>query len=155
MTAFWSRLSARERLFVAIGGGIAAVLLVAQLIVAPAAGWRAAMTDRREKAESLYRLVAEASASAGVSGAPAGVDAATPVINVVTESAAGRVEIVFRNARPDGGVDANVTADPERLFEWLTLLENRYGVVVGAADIAREQAGGVRAQLTLVRRGAA
>jgi type II secretory pathway component PulM len=154
MRAYWDRLSERERLFVSIGGALAALLLVAQLLVAPAAGWRAAMTNRREKAESLYRVVAEASAAAGVASAPVGADASAPVMHVVTESAADRVEIVFRNARPDGGVDANVTADPEKLFEWLTLLETRYGVAVVAADIAREPAGGVRAQLTFARRGA-
>ena len=55
----------------------------------------------------------------------------------------------------DGGVDANVAAAGDRLFNWLRALEARYGVSVAAADIARSADGeNVQAQLTLVRRTA-
>ncbi len=156
MKAFWERLAPRERLFVLAGGALAAALIVLQLIIAPALGWREAMKSKRTGAEDLYRLVASASASAGGAATSAGADLSTPIINVVTDTAgAGGVEISFRNARPDGGVDATIAADPEKLFEWLRTLEERYGVSVAAADIAREKGAGVRAQLTLVRRGGA
>ncbi|MFN3960122.1 MAG: type II secretion system protein GspM [Parvularculaceae bacterium] len=154
MRAFWDRLSPRERLFVIAGGAVIALLLLFQLIVAPAVGWRRAMADKRAGAEDLYRLVASASANAGGAALNSGADLNAPIINVITDSAAAAgVEISFRNARPDGGVDATVAADPEKLFEWLRSLESRYGVSVAAADIAREKDGGVRAQLTLARRG--
>lgn len=156
MKAFWEKLAPRERLFVLAGGAIAGALILLQLIIAPALGWREAMKSKRAGAEDLYRLVASASASAGGVATTAGADLSTPIINVVTDSAsAGGVEISFRNARPDGGVDATVAADPEKLFEWLRTLETSYGVAVTAADIAREKGGGVRAQLTLARRGGA
>ncbi|MFN0023018.1 MAG: type II secretion system protein GspM [Parvularculaceae bacterium] len=155
MKAFWERLAPRERLFVIAGGCIAGLLVLMQLIIAPAIGWREAMAAKRSGAEDLYRLVANASAASG-GVAVAGADLTAPIINVVTETAASNaVEITFRNARPDGGVDANVAADPAKLFEWLRMLESRYGVMVAAADIAREKDGGVRAQLTLARRGGA
>ena len=156
MKAFWERLSPRERLFVIGGGAIVALLVLLQLIIAPAVGWREAMKTKRASAEDLYRLVASASASAGGAAASAGADLETPIINVVTDTAGSNgIEISFRNARPDGGVDATIAADPEKLFQWLRLLESSYGVMVVAADIAREKSGGVRAQLTLARRGGA
>lgn len=156
MKAFWERLAPRERLFVIAGGAVAGALVLLQLIVAPAIGWREAMKSKRAGAEDLYKLVATASASAGGAAATAGADLSTPIINVVTDTAgANGIEISFRNARPDGGVDATVAADPEKLFEWLRTLESNYGVSVAAADIAREKNGGVRAQLTLARRGGA
>lgn len=154
MKAFWERLSPRERVFVMAGGAIVGLLVLLQLIIAPAIGWREAMKAKRAGAEDLYRLVANASANAGGAAASAGADLSTPIINVVTDTAAsGGVEISFRNARPDGGVDATIAADPEKLFDWLRTLESRYGVTVAAADIAREKDGRVRAQLTLARRG--
>ncbi len=156
MKAFWDRLAPRERMFVMAGGVIAGALILLQLIIAPALGWREAMKTKRTGAEDLYKLVASASASVGGTAATAGADLSTPIINVVTDTAgAGGVEISFRNARPDGGVDATVAADPEKLFNWLRTLESDYGVSVAAADIAREKDGGVRAQLTLARRGGA
>jgi type II secretory pathway component PulM len=154
MRAFWEKLAPRERLFVMAGGAIAALLILVQLIIAPAVGWRRSMAEKRVGAQDFYRLVVSASANAGAASLSAGADLSTPIINAVTDTAAaGGVEISFRNARPDGGVDATVTADAEKLFDWLRMLESRFGVTVAAADIAREKAGGVRAQLTLVRRG--
>lgn len=156
MTAFWERLSERERLFVAAGGAILALLLSYQLIIAPALGWRATMSEKRVRAEDLYRLVSQASVNAGVIAAAAGVDLDTPILNVLTQTTAQfGVQVNYRNAREDGGVEANVAADPARLFEWLKALEEQFGVSVAAADIARSASGeAVQAQLTLVRRAA-
>jgi type II secretory pathway component PulM len=65
------------------------------------------------------------------------------------------ITVNYRNARPDGGVDANVAADAEPFFEWLALLEARYGVTLVVADIGRSADGtGVEAQITLVRQAA-
>lgn len=154
MKAFWEKLAPRERLFVMAGGAIAALLILVQIIIAPAVGWRRSMAEKRSGAEDLYRLVSSASVNAGGAALSAGADLTTPIINVVTDTAAaGGIEISFRNARPDGGVDATIAADAEKLFDWLRMLESRYGVSVAAADIARDKDGGVRAQLTLIRRG--
>lgn len=157
MKAYWEKLSEREKLFVGAGGAVVAALALVQLIIMPAIGWRERMAEKRASAEQLYNVVAEASASAGAVAAGEGVDLATPILNVMTESTGQFGVIVnYRNARDDGGVDANVVADPEKLFAWLAHLEARYGVSAAAADIARGQPGaGVQAQLTLVRRAAA
>lgn len=154
MKAFWDRLSDREKLFVGVGGAIVAALAFIQFMIAPAFGWRAGMSDKRERAEELYGLVSQASANAGVVAAGAGVDLQTPILNVLTQSTGDhKIQVNYRNARPDGGVEANVAADPQKLFDWLGMLERQYGVTVASADIARATSGeGVQAQLTLVRR---
>ncbi len=156
MSEFWNRLSDREKLFVGAGGAIAALIILLQFILAPALGWRADMTQKRKSAEDLYRLVSEASASAGVAAAAAGVDLDTPILNVVTQTTGEfKVVVNYRNARPDGAVEANVAAPSEQIFDWLRALETRYGVTVAAADIARGASGEeAQAQLTLVRRTA-
>lgn len=154
MKEFWERLSAREKLFVGVGGAVVALLAVLQLVIGPAISWRARMTDKRETAEQLYGLVAQASATAGASAAAAGVDLSTPILNVLTDTT-GEFGVVvnYRNGRPDGGVDANVVADPAKLFDWLKALETKYGISVAAADIARGAGdAGAQAQLTFVRR---
>lgn len=156
MKAFWGRLSDREKLFVGAGGALAALVILLQLIISPAAGWRSNQSDRRERAEDLYRLVSEASASAGVAAASAGVDLETPILTVLTQSTGGfQIIVNYRNGRSDGGVDANVAAKPDKLFAWLRAIEAKYAVTVAAADIARSANGeDVQAQLTLIRRAA-
>lgn len=156
MKAFWERLTERERLFVRVGAAAVAVLALLQLVIGPALGWRAKAAERRDRAEELYGLVAEASANRGAVAAGEGADLETPILNVMTATT-GRFQIQmnYRNAREGGGVETNVAASPARLFDWLHALERDYGVVVASADIARSAKGDdVQAQLTLVRRSA-
>lgn len=154
MREFWSRLSSREKLFVGGGGAIAAVIVLLQFILAPAIGWRADMKQKRESAEDLYRLVTEASASAGVAAASSGVDMNTPILAAMTRTTGEfSINVNYRNARADGAVEANVAAPADKIFEWLRALDARYGVTVAAADVARSPSGQeAQAQLTLVRR---
>lgn len=156
MKAFWERLSDREKLFVGAGGAIVAVLALVQLVILPAIGWRGQMSEKRAGAEQLYDLVSEASASAGAVATGPAADLSTPILNVITQSTGDfGVVVNYRNGRPDGGVDANVVADPAKLFEWLKHLETQYGVSVAAADISRSTGGAeAQAQLTLIRRAA-
>lgn len=154
MKEFWARLAGREKLFVGAGAAIAAAIILLQFILAPAMGWRADMTLKRKSAEDLYRLVSEASASAGVAAASGGADINTPILNVVTQTTSEfSINVNYRNARADGAVEANVAAPADKIFEWLRALDARYGVIVAAADIARSASGDeAQAQLTLVRR---
>lgn len=154
MKEFWDRLSSREKLFVGAGGAIVALVVLLQFILAPAIGWRAGMSQKRAGAEDLYRLVAQASSSAGVAAAAAGVDIETPILTVVTQTTGDfSINVNYRNARDDGAVEANVAAPAHKIFEWLRALDARYGVIVASADIARSPSGDeAQAQLTLVRR---
>lgn len=157
MNAFWQRLSDREKIIVGAGGIVAALIILVFMVVGPALNWRAAQAAEREAAQDLYRLVSEASASAGVVAANAGVDFSTPILNAVTQTTPEfSIVVNYRNARGDGAVEANVAASPEKIFEWLRALEARYGISVAAADISRAPSGDeAQAQLTLVRRVAA
>ena len=155
MTSFWENLSARERILVAVGAGLAALFIVLQLIIAPILDWRADKQRELASARGLYELVAEAAPRGGAS-APA-ADGGVPVRNLVSQTAsAAGVSIVYINARSDNGVDANISAaQPSALYDWLAALRNEHNIAVEAADIARETGNPevVRAQLTLSRRG--
>lgn len=156
MSAFWERLTVRERLFVRVGGAIAVALAIALLVILPAVNWRSSMAQKLSRAKELHQVVAEASALAGVGGAAPGVNLDLPIQNVLTETSSQYAIVVnYRNVRPEGGVEANVAADPRKLFDWLRALEVEYGVSVATADIARSASGDeVTAQLTFVRRKA-
>lgn len=154
MNNFWQNLSDRERMLVMVGGALALVLIVTQLIIAPINGWRADQRQRLEEAESLYRLVAEAAPRAGAKAA-SDADLETPLRSAISQSSsAAGVPLVYVNARGDNAVDANAASvDPALLFDWLQLLNRQYGVVVASADISRESGNPrvVRAQLSLER----
>jgi type II secretory pathway component PulM len=154
MNAFLERLTPRERIFVIGGAAFVAALIAAQLIIGPLLAWRSNAAERRAGAEDLYRLVAEAGAlGGGAASASISAKAATPVRNAIADSAAAeKISLTYVNARPDGAVEANATASSEALYRWLGALDRDYGVMVVAADIARESSGaGLRAQLTLSR----
>ena len=154
MRDFWKDLSERERLLIMIGGGLAVVFVVLQLVIAPAFNWRSDARQRMNSAESLYELVAEAAPRGGASTT---VEDGEPVRNVVSQSAAGAgVTIVYINARTDSAADANIAStSPSALYDWLAGLQNQHNIVVDNADIARDSGNPevVRAQLSLSRRG--
>lgn len=153
---FWRNLSERERLLIMAAAGLLALFVALQLVVRPAADWRADQHRALEQAQGLYTLVNEAGArSPGVAQAAGDVQTSIRAALAQTASAAG-VNLVYVNVRPDGAVDANLAdVDPERLFNWLQSVERDYGARVVSADIVRERAqpGAVRAQLTFDRRG--
>jgi len=149
-------LTPRERAFVLGGAAIVGLLIILQFVIAPALSWRSEAEARRERAEELYRLVAEAGAVGG-GPAAAGVSpkAATPVRAAIADSAAAeKITLTYINVRPDGAVETNAAASSEAMFRWLGALNRDYGVIVAAADIARDRSGEeLRAQLTLTRPG--
>jgi type II secretory pathway component PulM len=158
MNAYFERLSQRERLFVSIGGAVVALIALLQFALFPMLRWRSDMADRRTSAETLYLLVAEAGAAGGGQAlSSSSPKAAVPVRNAIADSAKSeKVELSYLNARADGAVEANASGASDAIYRWLGALSRDYGVVVVAADIARDQSGGaLRAQLTLSRPGGA
>lgn len=155
MKDFWKRLSDREKLFVGVGGAIAAVVIMLQLVLSPILGWRESQALERQRAEDLYRLVSQASV-AGEAGGGEGADISTPILNALTQTTGEfSITVNYRNARGDGAVETNVTAPADKIFDWLRALNVRFGVTVAMADIARSASGEeVQAQLTLVRSAA-
>ena len=154
MSNFWRNLSDREQVFVLAGGAVLALFIVVQFVIAPLIDWRSNQLSRVSQAESGFDLVVEAASRAGAAS-PGNKDLDTPVRNAVSQTASsGGVNLVFVNQRPDGSVEASLEdADPNALFDWLVLLDNRYGVKTVTADIAREQGDEtlVQARLTFSR----
>lgn len=154
MKIWWEGLSARERLMLQALAAIFVVAALWFLVAAPLSGYSRDAQRRALAAETNFRLVAEAAATGG-RGASTTADAATPVRTALTETAlANDIAFTFINPRPDGSVEAQISAaPPERLFAMFAALEQTYGVRVASADIARvgEASPEVRAQITFAR----
>ncbi|MEE2691795.1 MAG: type II secretion system protein GspM [Pseudomonadota bacterium] len=152
MKAWWENLSPREKLALQVLAVVAGLFVVLQLIAAPLGSWRADAERRARLAETNYRLVAEAAAFGDVS---AGEDRQTPIRTALREAAtANDVTLNFTNERPDGSVEAQAAnVAPDKLFGMFAALDQRYGVRVVTADIARlgDNTGLVRAQMTFAR----
>ena len=158
MTAFWQNLSDREQALILVGGALAALFVLLQLILSPTLSWRAEQKRDMASARGLYELVAEA-APLGVAASASVNSDAGPARNIVSQTAnASGVSIVFINARGDRAVDVNIASvSPDALFQWLALLQSQYNIVVDTADIARETGDpqSVRAQISISQRGGA
>jgi general secretion pathway protein M len=149
-----SRLSARERRILAVGGALGAVLFVLAVVL-PLERAVAALERRvaHQRAELAWmRRVAPELAAAG----PPRANGTLPLIVVIDQSArrAGLAEALAGSA-PQGPDTLQVRlqrAPFDGLIAWLARLEQRDGVQVQAARIqAAEGAGLVDATLTLKR----
>ena len=153
MKAWWLKRTPRERIIVAAGGAIIALLVCFQLILSPLMAWRVDAARKAETAESDYRLVYR-SAALAVPAKPVGGDD-TPIRNVLTDLAGQfGVSLTFVNALADGSVDIQGgPVPPEDVFRFLSALETQHGINVVAADIARaaDDPEKVRIQATLSR----
>ena len=158
MTAFWQNLSDREQALILIGGALAGLFVLLQLILSPTLSWRAEQKRDMASARGLYELVAEAAPLGVAATASASLDTG-PARNIVSQTAnASGVSIIFINARGDRAVDVNIASvSPDALFQWLALLQSQYNIVVDTADIARETGDpqSVRAQISMSQRGGA
>lgn len=153
MKAWWRGLSVRERIIVAAGAGLLALLVCFQFMVSPLMGWRATAQTRAERAAADYQLVRRAAALARPASDKPESD--TPIRNALTDLATRYgVPLVFVNALSDGSVEMQGgPADPQAVFELFSALESEEGVTVTVADIARasDDPEKVRLQATLSR----
>lgn len=153
MKAWWLKRTPRERVIVAAGGAVIAVLACLQLVLSPLMAWRADAGRRAETAQSEYRIV-HRSAALAQPAKPASGDN-TPIRNVLTELAGQfGVSLTFVNALADGSVDIQGgPVPPDDVFRFLSALETQHGVKVVAADIVRaaDDPEKVRIQATLSR----
>ena len=153
MNAWWRGLTVRERIIVAVGAGLLALLACFQFVFSPIMGWRAESETRAERAAADYQLVRRAASLAQPGGEAPTSD--TPIRNALTDLAARYgVPLVFVNALSDGSVEMQGgPADPAAVFELFATLESEEGVTVTVADIARavDDPSKVRLQATLAR----
>lgn len=138
MTEHWNGLSPREKIFVIGGAAIIIVFVLFQFVFSPVVDWRRDQERSIVRAEKLYELAVQASASSGTA-ATADADLVTPVRNVISNTAASRdILLDFVNARDDGSVEVTIgDTSTDNLFGWFANLESEYGVVLSNADVAR------------------
>ncbi|PQA86799.1 type II secretion system protein GspM [Hyphococcus luteus] len=153
MSAWWSDLSARERMLVLIASALAGVLLLSLGIVRPLAGMRASAERNASSARDAYELTAAAAAVAGGTeqGAPL---ARTPLRDalITTTNAAG-IQLVRIGTENNNQIEVQIEpVEGDVFFAWLADLENRYGAALATADIARGQGGEVTPQVLVFQR---
>lgn len=151
--AWWRGRSSREQSLLLALSALLFVALVYGAAFKPALDWRRSQALLAQSRETEFKLVADAARIA--SDDANAVGAQTPVRNALTDVAGQTgVDLIFVNARDDGSVEAQIgSAAPEKLFSMIEQLEQRYGVRVVSADIARvsDGAADLRAQVTLAR----
>lgn len=140
MNAFWSERSERERMLLLAAAAIFSLAILYYLIAAPLGRWREDAAKAAARAETTYMLVREAAATGASEASGSGGGGQTPVRNALLQSARPNgIALNFVNPHADGTVQAGVDAvDPERLFQWLSILNDTHGVEALSADIARE-----------------
>ena len=153
MTVWWTGMSQREQLLIAIAGALAGVLILSMLVIRPLGQWRADAERDAERARNGYELVASAAALAGHSTAPS-PQSDVPLRQAITLSAAAvGIELMRIGSEADGQIETQPeTASGDQLFEWLAVLEAQYGVNVAFADIQSISEGTVNAQVIVFER---
>ncbi|MFC2953313.1 type II secretion system protein GspM [Marinicaulis aureus] len=151
--SWWHDLSARERLLILIAGGLAGLLFLSLGIMRPLADLRSDAARKASSARDGYELTAAAAAVAGGSDATAPQGAA-PLRQAILETARGAgVELARIGSENNGQIEIQVAAvSGDVFFEWLALLQNRYGVSIAFADIARGEDGMVTPQVLVLER---
>ncbi len=158
IAAWWSDLSSRERVLMAAAGALAVVLVVSQLVVAPASRARADAANSYARAVTdldAVRAGAAALAAQRIAGpdAAAGTPGPAGDVRAIVAQTAVRAGIGLSRTTPmEDGVSVVIDAvSSQDLFAWLIVLRNEYGVTAETASIARvERTGLLRANLTLV-----
>lgn len=153
MTAWWRDLSQRERMLILIAGALAGVLFLSLGVIRPIADWRAGAEARARTARDGYELTAAAAAVAG-GAREAAPRAQTPIRDaLITTAKAAGIELVRLGTQTDNQIEIQVEpVSGDVFFAWLAELENRYGLTVAVADVARGDAGKVTPQVLVFER---
>ncbi len=140
---WWSARSARERTMLAGLAGIALLLIGWMLVVRPLLDWRSAAEARHGDA---VQAASEAEMLAGRLGAGGGAVPDAEMVRGLATAAGFAAEVREAN----GGVSVKIAAArSDLLFGWIESLENRHGLRVIAADIARNTDATLSADLVL------
>lgn len=153
MSAWWQDLSPRERIMLYVAAALAGVLVLSLGVIRPLADWRENAKSSVSSARDAYELTAAAAAVSG-GQAPAQQSVQTPLRQIfVSTAAAAGIELVRIGSEDNNQLEIQIApVDGDVLFAWLSDLEARYGVTVAFADIARDDAGQVNAQVLVFER---
>ncbi len=153
IAAAWNARTPRERLLIGAAGGLASVLIVTQLLIAPVLGAHASAKASYSRALSDWTAVQDALTRLGGEGAAGeGADASASLRAVISNSAAQH-ELALARVQPSGEAALSVSledAQATTLFRWLRELRDRHGVHVQRASVRRSDRNAVvRATLVL------
>ena len=154
MTAWFDGLSKREQILVGVAGALALLFAASFLVIRPLAAWRSDAAAQAQSAQSTFKLVTQAAASGGGVATPAAPNAGVPLRNAVTQSSASAgIELLRIGADAGGQIEVQpAPTDGERLFAWLGVLQQQFGVSVAFADMSRDENGLVSAQVLVFER---
>lgn len=132
--SWWGGLSTRERVLLAVLGGVAAIALMLVLVVKPLQAARAqALADIR-----TYETLSAGLTAAGGSARPAGPGRSGPVAQILTTTAAG-FGLTVQRVEPEAG-RTRVVMDGvpyDAAMRWLADLETGGGVTLAEVRIDR------------------
>ena len=153
MTAWWTNLSSREKMLIAIAGGLAGILLLSFVVIRPIIDWRSNANQRADAARTNYELVATAAAMSGVVETPS-PQRNVPLRQAVTQSAAAANIVIVRFGDASGNqIEIQPAPTPgDTLFQWFNTLREEYGISVVFADLAQNSDGLVNAQVLTLER---
>ncbi|WP_084399995.1 type II secretion system protein GspM [Henriciella aquimarina] len=159
MSSWWSGLSLREKLLIALAGGLLALLVAWYGIVTPSLDARAEARQARQTAADqlarLERLVAleraRTPATTGMTVSTASALKPDAFKAAVTQAAQASGLAISRLQGNDDGRFALVFegADARQFFYWLTQVEGRLGGRIERMSLDQAQDGRVRATVEL------
>ena len=157
MSAWWTELAPRERLLIALAGGLLAMVIVWQFLLVPTLATRAEARADLARASLTLSQLQEAYMARRASGL---VEAVTPgqasvsgeAFKVLVTRAASDKGLSI--ARLQGGDGASVglvfeRADPRLVFYWLEEVETRLGGRVTRLTIEQAESGMVRVSVDI------
>jgi len=161
MKQLWMERNERERLLLAIAGGLMALLVLWQLVLKPVAAYRADAQAGYERAQERLEEMQRAAAQAAALMARSRDGEASPTGDVrgIAMAAARAKGLTVTRLQPndDGGLTLWIDGvDTRVLYDWVVMLQKDHGIVVQKASVsANDGAATVRAQLQLAGKGAA
>ncbi len=149
MTAMWTRLSPRERILVALAGGLLVILLLSMVVIRPILSFQSSARADYDAATETYQYAVRAARTPSTGG---DIDISS-LRTILTRSANQNGIIIERfNAQGDA-LDLSVgPTTTQRLYVWLATLNNEHGVTVREASLRPAGDGqNIAARLTVAK----
>jgi general secretion pathway protein M len=161
LRAWFEQLAPRERLLVAVAGGVIVLAVIIMAGVRPVMSQskrgHELVEDKRELLAELREVAARLGPQRGAAAAARGSTQSLVLVIDQTTRSSGLAQHLKRN-QPDGADSIRLrfeNAPFDNLVTWLSTLQNQHGMSVTSANIdASPQPGRVNCNLTVARQGA-
>lgn len=152
MMKYWSELSVREKLLIAIAAAILGLLLSWQLIVKPLVAFGPQQQKTHQKALADLEIMKDGLASLSV--APVQTKSNLPVEKLMLEvtKSARKNGLVISRRQPNGETGISLwfeKAQSPKFYQWLDELTGKHNITLLRANVNRNNDGTIQAQVTL------